>query len=85
MRRYYKHEAESEFGTGAVYIEFSGEWPTRQVEVYGEHWRWGSVEFPEFLADQPLEVLQLNEEHEITQRAFEQIWLEAMRQCPPHS
>jgi hypothetical protein len=33
MKYYYKFfDAESEFGEGLQYIEFDGEWATRQVE-----------------------------------------------------
>ena len=35
MQRYFKHEAESDLGSGIAYLEFDGELPTRQVENYG--------------------------------------------------
>jgi hypothetical protein len=85
MKRHFKREAESELGLGTAYLEFTDDWPSRQVEVYGERWRWGDEKHPEHLADQPLEVLELLDEHGISAEQFEQVWLEAMKRCPPSS
>ncbi|GMU61740.1 MAG: hypothetical protein AMXMBFR34_35030 [Myxococcaceae bacterium] len=84
MKRYFKHEAESEFGIGWVYFEITNDWPSRQVEVYGQTWLWGDDAHPEHLADQPLQVLELGKEHEISVDAFERVWVEALERCQPH-
>ena len=49
VKRYFKHEAESELGAG---MEFIDGWPSRQVEVYGEVRRWADEVHNEWLADQ---------------------------------
>jgi hypothetical protein len=82
MKRYFKHEAESELGAGTVYMEITDGWPSRQVEVYGHTWRWGDDAHNEWLADQPLSVLELGDELAITAVEFESVWQEAQRQCP---
>ena len=38
MKRYFKHKAESDLGSGIAYLEFDKEIPTRQVEKYGDQW-----------------------------------------------
>lgn len=83
MKRYYKHEAESEHGHGVAYMEVTGRWPTRQVEVYGDIWYWGDEAHRQYLADQPIEYLELRDEHAIGVDEFEQHWQEALRRCPP--
>ena len=81
-KRYFKHEAESDLGEGMAYLEISDGWPTRQVEVYGERWRWGDAAHDEWLADQPFEALELTEEHAIPNEEFERVWQEATRRPP---
>jgi hypothetical protein len=83
MKRYFKREAESELGIGTGYIEISDGWPSRQVEVYGEIWRWGDEAHPEHLADQPLDALELGDDHVISSDEFEHAWAEALRRCRP--
>jgi hypothetical protein len=85
MKRYYRHDADSDFGVGTAYLEIEGEWPTRQVEVYGQTWLWGDAAHPEHLADQPLETLDLTDEDEIGSKEFDRVWAEALRRCPPSS
>jgi len=85
MRRYYKRDAESDLGRGIGYMEVTDGWPSRQVEVYGDSWRWADEAHNERLADQPIDVLELSEEHEIRAEEFEQAWQEARRRCPPSS
>lgn len=85
MRRHYKHTAESDEGIGTAYIEIMNGWPTRQVEIYGEVWRWGDEEHPEYLADQPFTELDLDEDHSIGVDEFEQVWREALVRCPRSS
>ena len=85
MRLYFKHDAESEFGAGIAYIEITDGWPSRQVESYGETWRWGDDTHNEWLADQPLEVLGLDDAHAISAEEFERFWQEAQRRCPLYS
>lgn len=83
--RYLKREAESDYGVGIAYLEISDGWPSRQIEVYGDTWLWGNKEYPEHLADQPFELLELGDEHEIPSSEFEKVWSEAMTRCPPRS
>ncbi|MDI1447603.1 hypothetical protein [Polyangium sp. 6x1] len=85
MKQYFKHYAESELGEGTAYMEITDGWPSRQIEVYGETWRWGDDAHNKHLADQPFEVLELGEEHEISVEEFERAWLEALKRCPPSS
>lgn len=85
MKRYFKHDAESDLGAGMAYLEITNDWPSRQVEVYGEVWKWADEAHPEHLADQPFAVLELGEEHEISSKAFDQVWNEALERCPPRS
>lgn len=85
MKRYFKREAESELGEGIVWLESTDGWPSRQVEIYGDAWRWGDEAHDEWLADQPLDVLELGAEHEIDPAEFERVWQEALRRCPPSS
>ena len=85
MKRYFKHDAESDLGEGVAYMEITDGWPSRQVEVYGEKWRWADEAHNELLADQPFEVLELGQEHEIQADEFEQAWQEALKRCPPAS
>ena len=85
MRRHIKHEAESDLGPGVVYIEFTDDEPTRQVEVYGDVWLWGDSKHLEYLADRCYGELGLSEEHDIPQAEFERVWEEALRRCPRSS
>jgi hypothetical protein len=74
MKRYYKQDAESELGEGVAYVEITDDWPTRQIEIYGDTWRWGDEAHPERLADQPLSVISLADEHAIPPEEFEHVW-----------
>lgn len=85
MKRYFRHEAESDLGDGVAYLEITDEWPTRQVEVYGDAWRWADENHADGLADQPLSQLGLKPQHEIEAGEFERVWQEAHRRCPPVS
>lgn len=85
VKRYFRHEAESDYGPGIAYLEIDGEWPSRQVEIYGEIWLWGDEAHPKNLADQPFEFLDLHDEHEIPAGEFERVWREANKRCPPTS
>ena len=82
MKRYFKRDAESELGNGVVYLEFQDDWPTRQIEIYGDRWfsshKGYHPELGPALADQPLSVLELGEEFEITSEEFETAWNEAL-------
>lgn len=79
MKRYFKREAESDLGAGMAYLEITDNWPSRQVEVYGDAWRWADEAHNEWLADQPFEVLELSHEHAIPVEEFERVWQEAQR------
>jgi hypothetical protein len=85
MKRYFKHPAESEFGEGTVFFEITDDWPSRQVEAYGDEWRWGDEQHKEFLADKPFEALELHDEHAIEAREFEKAWQEGRRRWQPSS
>jgi hypothetical protein len=85
VKQYFKHDAESELGIGTAYLEITDAWPSRQVEVYGDTWRWGDEAHNQWLADQPSDVLELGDEHAITAAEFERVWEEARRRCPSSS
>jgi hypothetical protein len=85
MKRFYKRDAESDLGEGVAYMEITDGWPSRQVETYGDVWRWGDEAHTEWLADQRFEVLELGAEHEITAEEFEQVWREALKRWPRSS
>lgn len=86
MKRYFKHHAESELGTGIAYFEFEDEWAVRQVEIYGERWFCSTedyhTEIGPGLCDQPLSVVGLRQEDEISRQEFEVIWDESQKRCP---
>jgi hypothetical protein len=75
--RWFCREAESDLGVGRVWIELCDGWPSRQVEVYGDVWLWGDRAHPRYLADQPLNALELDEEHAIASEEFERVWARA--------
>lgn len=85
MKKYFKRDAESDLGEGTAYLEVTDGWPSRQVEIYGQSWRWGNAAHPEYLADQPLDALELGEEHAISQDEFERMWTNALELCQPDS
>jgi hypothetical protein len=83
VTRCFIHDAEDiGLGPGKVYLEFEGEWATRQVEVYRDRWLCSMVDYhPGIgagLVDQPLSVLELGPDNEISREEFERIWIEAM-------
>jgi hypothetical protein len=85
-RRYFRSATETLIGNGEVYIEFDGEWATRQVDVIDERWfrsdrRDYHPEIGVALTDQPLSMLDPAAEDEITQAKFEHVWEEALRRC----
>ncbi len=73
LKRYFRHQAESDLGEGIAYIEFSDGWPVRQVEIYGEHWRCADEHDNEWLADRPLDQVGLEPEDKIIQTEFETV------------
>jgi hypothetical protein len=84
VTRYFIHDAEDTgLGPGKVFLEFEGEWATRQVEVYRDRWLCSMVDYhPEIgggLVDQPLSVLDLGPDNAISREEFERIWDEAVR------
>lgn len=82
MKSYYRRAAESDLGEGVAYIEFDGEWATRQVEIYGDRWFDSRTAFHDEigpgLCDQPLSEMGMLDEEEITAEEFERIWAEAV-------
>lgn len=82
-KRYFCHDAESDLGVGTVYFEFVGDYATRQVERYGDHWFDSRTPYhPEIgpgLLDQPLTELELGESDEISAEEFEHAWNESVR------
>jgi hypothetical protein len=85
VKQHFKRQAESDLGVGIAYIEVTDGWPSRQVEVYGETWRWADDAHPEHLADQPLDALELGLDDAIQASEFEIAWQEALRRCRPSS
>lgn len=93
MNRYYKFEAESDYGVGIGYFEFEGRWVVRQIEFYGEKVLWAELtgdsglwseritasEPDAGLCDQPFEVLGMEDKEAISQSEFEEKWIEAKR------
>jgi hypothetical protein len=82
-KRYFKHWAESDLGSGIASIEFDGELPTRQVEKYGDRW-FSSIKrsHPEIgpgLIEATLSESGLEPQHEIAQAEFEEVWNEALK------
>jgi hypothetical protein len=86
VKRYFKHEAESDLGSGIAYLEFDGELPTRQVEKYGYRWFSSTKRYhPEIgpgLTDRSLSELDLEPQHEISQTEFEEAWNVAIKHIP---
>jgi hypothetical protein len=82
MKTFFKRSAESDLGAGMVYLEVKDGWPSRQVEVYGDQWRAANEKHNEWLADQPLEELGLEEDDQIDEAEFEAVWSEALKRCP---
>ena len=82
-KRYFKHGAESDLGSGIASIEFDGELPTRQVEKYGDRWFCSIKPYhPEIgpgLTDRSFSELDLEPQHEISQEEFEEVWNEALK------
>jgi hypothetical protein len=88
VKRYFKREftPDMNMGEGAVYVEFDGEWATRQVDRY--QGRWYSADDPKDyhpglgmgLTDQPLSKIDLGSEHEISAEEFDRVWAEAKRE-----
>jgi O-acetyl-ADP-ribose deacetylase (regulator of RNase III) len=89
MRRYFRHESESNLGTGLVWTEFEGEYAVRQVESFGDRW-FCSVRdwYPEIgiaLSEGRLSELDLSWSHDVTVDEFEAVWALAFdRLEPPH-
>jgi hypothetical protein len=89
MKHYKFFDAESEFGEGVQYVEFDGEWATRQVECYGDRWfnvsldnckEWGRIT----LCDQPISKLCIRANNVIDVNEFEIAWkksVEHSEQC----
>jgi hypothetical protein len=85
MKRYFKTQSESDLGLGTMYLEFEGEWATRQVECYGDRWFHSDPGAPRAyhdgvgpaLVDQPLGELGLGEDAEISAAEFEAVWVKA--------
>jgi hypothetical protein len=76
--RHFKYDAESELGTGVVYIEISDDWASRQVEVYGDTWRWADEANPTGLPDQSIVDLELDETSAIPAADFDRAWEQAL-------
>jgi len=85
-KRYFKSATETPIGNGEVYVEFDGEWATRQVDVIGQRWfcSHGHTYHEEIglsLTDQALSTLEPDPEDEISAAEFEEVWREALRRC----
>ncbi len=81
-KRYFRgpHEPDSE---DLEYIEFTDDWPTRQVDIVGGEWYCSLDEavpgLGGSLADQPLSRLELPDEWEISADESEGVWADALR------
>lgn len=79
--KYYRRSAESELGEGTVYLEVADEYVVRQVEKYGDEYFWSTADAAKdarfLIADQSLDVLDLDPSHEVTRKEFERLWREA--------
>lgn len=83
IKKYFKREGESELGdSGIAYMEIIDEWPSRQIEIYGDNWRWGDRLHTEYLADRPFSDLGLTDDYAIEADEFERAWQEALRRTP---
>jgi hypothetical protein len=83
VKRYFKHEAESDLGSGIAYLEFDGELPARQVEKYGDRWfcsiKHYHSEIGPGLTDRSVSQLDIEPQCEISQAEFEEAWNEAIK------
>ena len=83
MKKFYKLEAESIYGEGIVYIEFDEEYATRQVEQYGSKFEWATVKDQSdvelVICDQPLSILEIEAEFEISEEEFNKVWNKAIK------
>jgi hypothetical protein len=83
-KRYFKLDpADLEEGEGIEYLEFEGDFCTRQIENYNEQWRCyqqkrGALDTA--MCDQPLHALDFPPEFEITSSEFEDAWRNCMNQ-----
>jgi len=79
MARHYKHTAESKLGMGTFWYEIEDGRIVRQVEAYGEIWRWGDEDRPQWLSDQPESSLDLEDcgFMVIEPEEFEDAWTKA--------
>ena len=75
--RYYRRVETSELGTGMCWFEFEREWAARQVEVYGDVWRWGDEANRRWLSEEPELELEVSGAVVIGAEEFEQAWEKA--------
>ena len=89
MKKYYKHYAESDDGVGVAYLETEGDIVLRQVEVYGERTFWSDrqteADIMHRICDQPVSVIGLTPNDEITPDEFESVWRLARRDSAEES
>ncbi len=80
MNRYFKSSvADPRLGEGTVWVEFDGEYPTRQVERFGDRW-FNSLDEPTRIVDQPFSNMDPEiAEDEISREEFEAAWEKARR------
>jgi hypothetical protein len=89
VNRYFRRAGDWEgIGKGAVWLEFDGDWATRQVELYDGRWYSSVGEYhPDLggggLADQPLQEHEFQPSEEISAEEFEAAWNEALRHRKP--
>lgn len=86
MAKHYKREAESDLGIGMCWFEIEDGWIVRQVEAYGEVWRWGDDDHPQWLSDQPESELGLDDTDVLVIGAveFEAAWGKAREMGRPN-
>lgn len=78
---YYRRDGETMLGECVVYLEVFGNYVVRQVDDYGYLKLWADVQGSSddriMLADQPVNLMGFELEHEISAEEFERTWREA--------
>ena len=82
-RKHFKMDCDVGLGPGTLYIEFEGEWATRQAECYQGEWFSSNQkdyhsELGISLADQPLSRIGLGCDERISAEEFEEAWNQAL-------
>jgi hypothetical protein len=84
VKRYFRRDGDwPGVGTGSVWLEFEGDYATRQVELYDGKWHSSIDKFhPDLggsLTHEPLSVHEFVPSEEIAAEEFEKAWDEALK------